>query len=327
MYVPICALLTCILSTKVSIQATGNIGGQFSKSLLQQGKHTVTALVRAGSKGTLPDGVKRIEVDFDNVETVVSALSGQQFLIITLSTNAPQDLHSKIVSAAAKAGVRWIMPNSFSNDIRDERLVKEDMYSASSVARCEEIEKAGCSYVALACGFWYQWSLALGPMCFGFDIANKKVIFFDDGTVPLPTSTWQLCGDAIAKLLALPESGADLSLDNWKNQPLYIASFVITQRDMLDSLHRVLGDKDSDWEIKHEDSKERYGQGLQDLQKGDMSGFMRAMYTRPFYPESNANYKATRGLSNETLGLPQEDLDAATKEAVEMVKSGWNPFA
>ncbi|KAH7396731.1 hypothetical protein DE146DRAFT_47752 [Phaeosphaeria sp. MPI-PUGE-AT-0046c] len=309
------------------VGATGNIGSQLAKSLVQHGKHTVTALVRIGSKGAVPDGVKRIEVDFDNMETVASALADQQFLVITLSVNAPQDLHGKIVSAAAKAGVRWIMPNSFSNDIRNETLVKEDMYSAGSVARCDEIQKAGCSYIAMACGFWYQWSLAMGPSGFGFDIANKKVILFDEGTTALPTSTFQLCGDALTSLLALPESGADVALDKWKNEPLYIASFCLTQREMLDSLHRVLGDKDSDWDIQHENSKERYGQALQDMQKGDMSGFLRAMYTRPFFPESSGNYKATRGLSNDTLGLPQEDLDAATKEAVELVKSGWNPFA
>lgn len=275
----------------------------------------------------MPDGVRRIEVDFDNMESVTAALSGQQFLVITLSINAPQDLHGKIVSAAAKAGVRWIMPNSFSNDIRNETLVKEDMYSAGSIARCDEIEKAGCSYVAMGCGFWYQWSLAMGPNGFGFDIANKKVIFFDEGTTPLPVSTFKLCGDALAKLLALPESGADVALDKWKNELLYIASFCLTQREMLDSLHHVLGDQDSDWDILHENSKERYGQALQDLQKGDMSGFLRAMYTRPFYPESNADYTATRGLSNEILGLPKESLDSATKEAVDMVNSGWNPFA
>lgn len=275
----------------------------------------------------MPEGVKRIEVDFDDQESVASALTGQQFLVITLSVNAPQDLHGKIVLAAAKAGVRWIMPNSFSNDIRNDTLVKEDMYSVGSVARCDEIEKAGCSYIAMACGFWYQWSLVMGPNGFGFDIANKKVILFDEGTTPLPTSTFNLCGTALAKLLALPESGADVALDKWKNELLYIASFRLTQREMLDSLHRVLGDKDSDWDIQHQSSKERYNQGLQDLQKGDMSGFVRAMYTRPFYPESNADYTATRTLSNEILGLPQEDLDAATQEAVELVRSGWNPFA
>lgn len=327
MYVYLQSSLTVQSFAKICFKATGNVGSQFAKSLVQHGKHTVLALVRKGSKGTVPEGVKRIEVDFDDVDSVTSALTGQQFLVITLSVNAPQDLHSKIVLAAARAGVRWIMPNSFSNDIRNETLVKEDMYSAGSVARCDEIEKAGCSYIAMACGFWYQWSLAMGPNGFGFDIANKKVILFDEGTTPLPTSTFNLCGNALAKLLALPESGADVALDKWKNEPLYIASFCLTQREMLDSLHRVLGDKDSDWDIQHQSSKDRYNQGLQDLQKGDMSGFVRAMYTRPFYPESNADYTATRTLSNEILGLPQEDLDAATKEAVELVRSGWNPFA
>jgi hypothetical protein len=296
---------------------------------VQYGKHTVTGIVRKGSKGSLPDGVKRIEADYDSEQSMIAALSDQQFLVITLSTNAPDDMHNKIVQAAAKAGVRYIMPNSFSNDIRDEALVREDLYSAGSVAKCNEIEAAGSSYVAMVCGFWYQWSLALplGTSTFGIDIGKKHAVLFDDGTTPIPTSTFKLCGEALAKLLSLPESGSDLALENWKNKPLYIASFCVSQRDMLDSLHRILGDSDSDWKIEHEDSKKRYDQGIADLQKGDMSGFMRAMYTRPFFPVAGGHYQDTRGLQNGLLGLPKEDLDEATREAVEMVKARWNPFA
>ena len=31
--------------------------------------------------------------------------------------------------------------------------------------------------------------------------------------------------------------------------------------------------------------------------------------------------------ANDALGLPHEDLDEATKRTVEMVESGWKPFA
>ena len=135
------------------VQATGRVGGFFARDLVKTGKHAVTAIVRQGSKGTVPDGAKLVEVDFDEEATLVKALTGQQFLVITLSVNAPPDLHSKIVHAAAKAGVPYIMPNSFSNDFLDASMVKEDMYSADSVAKCEDIRNAGSSFIAMACGF------------------------------------------------------------------------------------------------------------------------------------------------------------------------------
>ena len=121
-----------------TFQATGNVGSTFAKALVQHGKHTVTGIVRKGSKGSVPDGVKRIEAVYDSEQSMIAALSGQQFLVITLSTNALDDMHKKIVQAAAKAGVRYIMPNSFSNDIRDEALVREDLYSTiTSSSPCD----------------------------------------------------------------------------------------------------------------------------------------------------------------------------------------------
>jgi hypothetical protein len=309
------------------IQATGRVGGYFAQALLKTGKHNITAVIRKGSKGTVPSGAKVSEVDFDNEESVIAALTGQQFLVITLSVSAPQDLHSKIVHAAAKAGVPYIMPNSFSNDFLNESMVKEDMYSALSVAMCDDIQKSGSSFIALACGFWYQWSIALGDWTFGIDIKNKKATFLDEGNAYLPVSTWDLCGHALANLLSLPISGAEVCIDNWKNKPLFIASFHVTQRTMLDSVHRVLGDSDADWTIEHETSRARYDRAIGDLQKGDFQGWTRAMYARPFFPNGGGDFTATHTLANDALGLPKESLDEATKDAVEMVRSGWNPFA
>lgn len=50
------------------------------------------------------------------------------------------------------------------------------------------------------------------------------------------------------------------------------------------------------------------------------------MYARVFYPDGSGDYESSKGLDNEGLGLPQEDLDEATKRTVEMVNGGWNPF-
>jgi hypothetical protein len=51
------------------------------------------------------------------------------------------------------------------------------------------------------------------------------------------------------------------------------------------------------------------------------------MYARVFYPDDSGDYETTHGLDNEVLGLPSEDFDAATRKTIEMVNSGWNPFA
>lgn len=226
------------------------------------------------------------------------------------------------------------MPNSYGFNLGSAALLKE-VPGTETFKRFLELDLGGkMKWIAMSCGFWYQWSLAIGPQAFGFDIAGKKVVFYDDGSYKIPVATWDQCGRALASLLSLPISSDGISgdkkevvLENWKNTQLYISSFKVSQRDMLESLHRVLGTTDEDWEIKYEDSEKRYTQGMEDMKSGNPMGFVRAMYSRVFYPNGDADFIASPGTANEVLGLPKEDLDAATKDAVEMVERGWNPFA
>ena len=276
------------------------------------------------SKGTFHTGIKVAHVNYDD-ESLVSALQGQQFLIITLSAQAPPDIHSKIVKAAVKAGVPYIMPNVYGSDIENKSLREEDLYGEASLQKCLEIESLGASYIAMVCGFWYQYSLGSGPFGayrFGIDIKNKKATFFDDGKTPINVSSWKQCARALAALLSLPETGASPSVSQWKNKPFYLTSFRVSQRDMLDSLHRVTGTTDKDWEITYEHSAQRYKDGIAEMQKGNMLGFVKAMYTRGMYPNGGGEFESTKGLANDLLGVPKEDLDEATKEAVEMANSG-----
>lgn len=127
----------------------------------------------------------------------------------------------------------------------------------------------------------------------------------------------------------LPEDENDTSpnVAQWKNKPLYISSFLVSQREMLDSVHRVMGTTDKDWEIVFEKSGERYAKGLEDMKNGERMGFARAMYSRIFFPNGGGDYESTAGLDNDKIGLKKDDLDEATKRTVELVATGWNPFA
>ena len=51
-------------------------------------------------------------INYEEESTIVDALKGQQFLIITMAVTAPADTESKLIWAAAKAGVPYVMPNA-----------------------------------------------------------------------------------------------------------------------------------------------------------------------------------------------------------------------
>ena len=96
-------------TTLTDPQAGGTVGSYIAGALLKTGRHAVTALSRKDSSNKLPKGVIVAPVDYDDGATIVAALKDQQFLIITMAPTAPRDTHHKLVQAAAKAGVPYVM--------------------------------------------------------------------------------------------------------------------------------------------------------------------------------------------------------------------------
>lgn len=295
-----------------------------TESLLKTGKHTVTALTRPDSTSKLPEGVKVVHVDYDNHQSLVDALKGQEALVITLSALAPRDTQSKLIKAAADAEVAWILPNEWSPDTVHEGYLQDIIvFPPAKKAKEEILSLSKSSYIAVNTGFWYEWSLAI-PAAYGFDFENKTVTFFDDGETLTSMSTWPQVGRAVAALLSLPiePEGADKtrSLAHYRNKNVYISSFTISQKDIFDSVLRVTGTKAEEWTITHEPSNERYLAGSKEMQTGSRMGFAKMLYSRVFYPDGFGNYEKTRGTLNELLGLPKEDLHEATAAGIKRAK-------
>lgn len=305
------------------------------------GKHTITALTRVGSTAQLPAGVRRAEIDYDDEATLVAALRGQDFLAITLSPGAAPDAELKLIRAAAAAGVPYVMPNAYGPDPTNEAMMTEIVVGRPFFAARAEIERLGASrWIALGCGFWYEWSLCgkLGADCFGCGVGagRRTMTLFDDGAEKITTTTWDQCGRALAALLSLPvhrQSAADdeerdgkPTLDRWADAVVYVASFRVSQRDMLASVLRVTGTTEADWAVERVPSAERFREGVESMARGDRAGFARQMYTRIFFPTGEGDH-SRHGLANEALGLPVEDIDEATREGLRLQKEGILSYA
>ncbi|KAI0129652.1 CipA protein [Xylariales sp. AK1849] len=305
------------------VGATGSVGKFIVDELLEAGKHQVTAITRIDSDSAIPEGVKVAKVNYDDHSTLVDALKGQEVLIITMSVQAPKDQQSKLVEAAAEAGVPWILPNEWGGDQTNESLSNDIFLGPASRANRKHIEDLGkSSWIGIASNFWYEYSLGGTADRYGFDFKTRSVVFFDDGKVPINTTTWPQSGKAVANLLALktyPDGDDDKSttLSSFKNKFVYISSFCVSQQDMFESVLRVTKTKPGDWKISHENSQERYQNGVEMMREGNLLGFVRAMYTRMFFPDGSGVYETTKGLQNEVLGLQKEDLDEYTKIGIE----------
>ena len=304
-------------------QAGGTIGNHIVSALLKSGKHTVTALSRKDSSNQLHDGVHVAIVDYSDESTIVEALKGQEFFIITVSPTAPRDTHSKLVQAAAKAGVPYVMPNSYGGDIAQVQLGVDTLLGPVAKANREEIEKLGLQWIAVCCGFWYDYSLAGGEARFGFDFDKHTLTIYDDGQTRNSVSTLAQVGRAVAKVLSFPlfpqdENDQSPTISSWLNKPVYLKSFVVNQNEIFESVKRVTGTTDADWTVTHENTEQRYEEGMALVKQGNMSGFGKLLYSRAFYPEDPGNFAAK--VQNELLALPEEKLDDATKDGIDLVK-------
>lgn len=284
-------------------------------------------ITREDSTSQLPTGVEVKKVNYDDSSSLVEALKGQEVLIITMAVTASKEQQTKLIDAAAAANVPWILPNEFGGDPTELEMQKDTMLGEQKAKYREHIEQLGkSSWIGIICNFWYEFSLAGSSSRYGFDFENRSVTLFDDGNTRINTSTWPQTGRAVAKLLSLKILPVDAndksaSLSDFKNKFVYISSFNISQRDMLDSVLRVTGTTLVDWKVSYEPVKERYQSGVEEFRNGNMLGFAKLLYARMFYPDNSGNYEITKGLHNDILGLPKENLDEYTNIAVEMAKS------
>ncbi|KAK9319314.1 hypothetical protein V1517DRAFT_369878 [Lipomyces orientalis] len=291
------------------VGAGGNVGKFITEALLKTGKHNVTAITREGSSNTLPAGVNVAKVNYDDESSLVAALQGQEVLIITMSVMAPPEQQTKLIDAAAVAGVPCVLPNEFGGDPLNTEFGNDIFLGPEKTKYRDYIEQLGkSSWIAIACGF-----------CYGFDFENRAITLMDNGTVKFNTTTWPQVDRAVASLLSMkifPDNEDDTRpcLVNFKNKCVYISSFLIGQKDMLDPVLRVTGTSLSDWKVTHTTAKERFQSGREELRKGNRAGFARLLYARHVFPESNGNFEATKCIHNDILGLPKEDFDEFTRK-------------
>jgi hypothetical protein len=227
---------------------------------------------------SLPSSVTVFKVDYNDITTLTHALFNHDILIITLSVTTPPSVHSNLVTAASAAGIRYIIPNAYGFDFRNPSLIRDIPAASLAHSYFSQIEKLGMVHFSLVCGFWYEWSLGVASF-YGIDIAAKKVVFYDDGETKMNTSTWEACGDAVAGIVGLPIEELETK---WRNKSFYVSSFRVSQREMLESVQRVLGQGEGEWEVEWEveckTSKERFKRSIKEMREGDHMAFARGKF-------------------------------------------------
>ncbi|KAF2860164.1 NAD(P)-binding protein [Piedraia hortae CBS 480.64] len=306
------------------IGAGSNLGQHIVHSLLQTDQHTITAITRETSQTPLPPGLhKVIKVNYASHPSLVKSLQDIDALIIILSPYAPAGTSSLLITAALEARVRFILPDEWGADSSDAGLNYEIPAFATKGPLTQRIIDEGygiTSAIPIATNFWFEFSVAIPDAC-GFDFEKRRVTFFDDGKTTISASTWVQIGRAVKGLLSLPTQGQGLSLERFANKRVFVDSFRISQREIFESVLRVTGTEETEWTIQYERARERYEAGKEAMEKGDQSAFIRMMYARVWFKDGGCDFEGEgKFMINELLGLPREDLDEATKRAIERAR-------
>ena len=132
----------------------------------------------------------------------------------------------------------------------------------------------------------------------GFDLSNNQATLIDGGLGKWSTTTLSTVGLAVKN--AIIESQATA------NKVVYVASFTVSQKEILTALERVTG---STWKVTNVDGEQQKKTGQEKMSKGDFSGAPLLLSYINCVEGHGGNFAMYKETSNGLLGLPKEDLD------------------
>lgn len=278
------------------IGPSGSVGAAAVKALLQE-KFEVTGLTREASDATLPAGVRHVRTDFSEA-SLQEAFKGQDAVISTVSRGGV-GLQKTFVDAAIAAGVKVFFPSEYGVDtsIPTSAEVVPSLKPKLETIDYLRSREDQIAWTALIVGAIFDWGLNL-PGLGGFNVPARTATVYDGGDIAYEATNIDQVGKAIAAALKKP--------DLVRNQYVYVNSFTTTQNEVVKALEKATGDK---FAVSHSTVAELRKDGLQKLEAGQAAGIL-ALIASAFYGEGGlANYSATKGLWNDRLDVPQENLE------------------
>ncbi|KAM0227478.1 hypothetical protein ACHAP5_012172 [Fusarium lateritium] len=230
-------------------------------------------------------------------------MEGQDVVIsmVTVFATGGQQI---LVDAAIAAGVKWFLPSEFGPPSRDEKFAALHPALPPKVATVDYLrsKESHISWSALIPGAFFDWAMKIG--LFGFDVDSKTAQLIDDGTAVFTASTLPKIAKATLAILQ--------HADKTKNQYVYTSSFHISQRDILDVIEKVDGQK---WTVQHITSEELIMQGKRRLAEGDKMGATDLVGGGALGKQALGDSRSW-GLWDQKLGLEEDDLEQSVKDVL-----------
>jgi NAD(P)-dependent dehydrogenase (short-subunit alcohol dehydrogenase family) len=322
--------MSSTIKNVIIIGASGYIGQPILSTLISSG-FSVSVLTRESSPSTFkfPDTVTVHITDY-SIPSLLQAFKNQDAIVSAITTFSTAQ-QVAIIDAAITAGVKRFVPSEYGidsslPDVQD--VVPAIKGKKETIAYLREKEFTGLSWTAICVGAFFDGTFRT-LRSIGWDVPGRKAVIFDDGNNEYEATNL----DQIARTVAAVLSGRNLEIT--KNEFVYVNSFTVTQNRVLAALEKVSGEE---FKVERAGVAELSKRSLERLKSPDSSVVKAGdLYDRAFpiahfgaivaaiYGHGGFdNYSKTRGLWNEKLGLPKEDLDATLTKILEEFKVGEN---
>jgi len=292
------------------IGGSGATGAPIVRALVNA-SFEVLVVSRVSSTAASPEGANIIKIDYTR-ESLVAALKGQEAVVSAVSTFS-LDQQIAIIDNAIEAGVRRFLPSEFGDDTSVRALgeqVPPALTKTETVAYLKSKEHTGMTWTAVIVGAYFDYTLDM-PGMLGLDIAGNSMTLFDGGDVEFEATNLAQIGRTVAAVLSVEYLGETA------NQYVYINSFTVTQRQILQIVEEVGGRK---LHIKHAKAEDYNNVALakmaSDPGRGKlwMQGVVEAITLIMMDYRGLCEYSKNKGLWNKRLGLPEETPADALKQ-------------
>jgi nucleoside-diphosphate-sugar epimerase len=284
--------------------AAGSLGEVVLNKLISSGKFNIQVLRRNGSKSTFPSDVKVVDVDFESLDSLKAALTGQDAVVSTVG--APGVLGQTLLfDAAAAAGVKRVLPSEFGSDLDQPSNRSLPVYGHKVQVQEHLIKLAqttDLTYTFVYNNGFLDWGL---EHKFLIDLSEYKPRIFDDGEAIFTATTLDSVALAVIGVLE--------HLDETKNRSVRIEDTKISQNKILALAKEAAPEKP--WAPNYVSLADYVAGGFARLKEGkfDIDVILPLLAKAVFDPASGPNFTKT---DNELLGLKGK----TDQEVAEIVK-------
>lgn len=297
------------------IGASGQLGKPTVTALVGLGVHTITAVQRQEANSTFPAGVIVKKGNLEDEAFLAEVFKGQDVVILMPPLSHLVSVQEPAIRAAAKVGVRYILPSEFGPDPFAGKLVEENGLLVAKKSIRDLIDSLGVSnWVSVVVGPWLDAGLVQG--LWGIDSKARKATIWQGADAKANTASIPHTAEAVAAVVSLPE--ADLA--KYKNNAVYTPSFYLSQKEILEAVQRATGTTDANWDITYRDVDEVAKEYEEKISQGDgMAPYVKFFVTH-FLDGHGGDFsnKVNAAELNklEKLGLHKEELEPVIQAAL-----------